>query len=535
MADVVFTLDAEEAKAWRGIMRLVDAQEKSERQFKKMGQEARRAGRATEDGMMAAGRTARDFAGQIVGITSAIGGVLAVAGILRKEWENLKQVQQAAAQASVSVAQARGGAIVNLPPGFAPEALDRFVQQSAVQTGMTEAQLYRMAQTGLSAKGGVSQEAFFDAMRTSAMVSARTGLDPNVLAGGALDLAKITGLESAQANIGWMRQVGSQARITDLSLQMKNLLPAIQMATQFGETPETAAEWATLMTGFIQDPTGEKARTGLINLSERLAKRRVVPGAGGGGPFGGGKAEWEMIPEEYTTLEQRMQYLSGIYQGADRKRQGEMLEKLGGEGPMRGFTAAALAGDPQVWEQLKRVQGAIGAPGAESAAGYRGMMAAIEGAPQEQVAAMKRVMAAGAEQISAADTAGAMGAVTREGMEKILQRSGMGWMERRMVMAGWEATTGAGTQAAPDEMLRTLESRRARMAAETVPGERYPTAGGMVGPVGPSLPGAEQYMVPNPAYDPEGARILGNILAELQAMNAKLEAGAPARNAAIQD
>ncbi len=539
MADVTFTLEAEEAKAVRSFLRVVDAQKKSEDGFKRITRASKKAGTTARGEMDGAARSALNFGKQLVGISSAVGGIVAVAAILRREWENLKQVQTTAAAASISMAQARGGAVVNLPPGFSAADLDKFVSATSVATGVKERELYVMAQTALSAKGGVSQAGFFDAMRTAATLSAKTGLPSNVLVGGALDLATITGMENAAANIGWMRQMGSQARTTDLSKQMRNLLPAIQSTMQFGETPESGAEWAVLINSFIKDEPGEMTRTGLINLSERLAKRKVVPGAGGGGgPFGGGgKAGFGLVPEKFTNLEQRLTFLSEIYKKADRKMQGEMLEKIGGEGLMRGFTAAALSGDPQVWERLKSVKSAISAPGPASEAGFREMMASIQAAPQERVASIRRTMAAAGEKISTGDVVGARAAVTREGLNDIMERAGVGWTERKILMTGLDVSTRGGTVRPTARAIEMLESRASMFEREMVGGQVAAPLAGLLGPM-PGGPG----MVPNPAFSPENAGTLREVVDVLKdirdgqrQLNQNVQASGAGRQAGERD
>jgi len=407
--------------------------------FRNMGEAQKR----FVQGSRGMGRASSTASNQIIaGLGGILASYLSINGAIRLGTaliEDRMRKEREAAQAHKTLAQERAGALWNLPRDISQDQLAGFIQKTArPDVGVTQAALWGAAKTGLSAKGGLGFEPWKEAMTEAGRISARTGEDFSVMAGAAIDLAKATGQTSAMANLGWMRQIGVAARVTDVAAQAATIPAAIVQAKAFGVGPEEAGEMFAAMSQLGVDPSGETTRTGMIRILQQSRYGKVLPGPGG--RFG-------LVPETATTFAQRLKLLQTAYAGATPGVRGEMITKFGGRGPVKGFVAAMLAGGGLFEEYMGPARRQVGAPSATSAAEIKDFYASLKKGPGAGAEGVARIGRAGGviqERMRLEDTEGAVASQLYQelfggegGGKGIMGVSDVSWFERQAMKARW--------------------------------------------------------------------------------------------------
>jgi hypothetical protein len=144
MGQVTFKLEADEAKAVKAFMRVVDAQKKTERGAKKAGDAGKQAGKATEKGAKGAtgafdnmGKSAvNSFKAMATGLIGA-GGVLAAVQMVRAELEATAAAQRDLANKAMTIDKAGVGGATQFGMGYtdAGHAKGREVLQKIAMAG----------------------------------------------------------------------------------------------------------------------------------------------------------------------------------------------------------------------------------------------------------------------------------------------------------------------------------------------------------------------------------------------------------------
>ncbi|MFH1731407.1 MAG: hypothetical protein ABIF82_07135 [Planctomycetota bacterium] len=404
------------------------------------------------------GRSGSDMTKSIIaGLGSVLASYLSINGAIRAGTaliEDRMRKEREAAQAHGTLAQERAGALYNLPRGISQEQLTGFIAATArPDVGVTQAALWGAAKTGLSAKGGLGWEPWKSAMTEAARISAMTGEEFDVMAGAAIDLAKVTGQTGAAANLGWMRQIGVASRVTTLAGQAGNIPRAMVAAKAFGEQPEQAAEMWAAISQMLADPEGRDTTTGMIRILQVAKTGKVLPDRRG--KFG-------MLPEAAGSFAERLKLLQTAYAGATPETRGEMLTKFGGRGAIKGVVAAMLEGRG-AWEQyLAPAREEIGAPSALSAAELQAFYAQVGRGPSERVARVGRAGGVLTERLRLADEEGAVAASLYEqlfgggeaGGKGILGASDLPWAIRKTEQAKWQIGRAFGRTG--EDMLQGL-------------------------------------------------------------------------------
>ena len=117
MADVVFTLSAEEAKAVQAFMNVVEAQRKTEDGAKKVGRASKQAGSTMESsfGMAALG---------VMGVSSAIDIMRRGIDLASKSLEDMHERERKAIETNLGLYEARNAAIMNAPTDISAGQID---------------------------------------------------------------------------------------------------------------------------------------------------------------------------------------------------------------------------------------------------------------------------------------------------------------------------------------------------------------------------------------------------------------------------
>ena len=104
-----------------------------------------------------------------------------------------------------------------------------------------------------------------------------------------------------------------------------------------------------------------------------------------------------------------------------------------------------------------------------------------------------------------------MAGVTRKRFNELLEASGVGWTERKIITGAWEAQTSGGNVMPVETAIPFFEYHADRLDRETVPMPTIAATGGYgITPIGRSSE------IPNQGYNPELAVVLRDISATLQ-------------------
>ena len=197
-------------------------------------------------------------AGATIGITSVAAAASSAIGRLKAEFLDIERYQKLAAQANMTLGEARAGARLNKPAGMAEADFDRIVRESAKAAGAKESTAYQAWGSILSAAGDLpvsaQQSVLTETLRMKRLVPQ---MDAPGFAGRMMDIMKVTGLKDASTAVGWGVEFQKKARLTDIAASMELLGPVLLELTGKGMTAEEAAEAAAAASQVMQDPTGQ--------------------------------------------------------------------------------------------------------------------------------------------------------------------------------------------------------------------------------------------------------------------------------------
>lgn len=414
----------------------------------KMGEAGEAAGKKIGDGMSGAVGKMSQFVAGVTGIGSVIGGVLAAANQLKAEWSDLVARQNDAAQRQLSTAAAQRKALINLglapDAAFGPEQLNRTVEQISRETGATQKDLFLTFSSALSAKGPLKTEDMVAAVKQAAQVEPTDQASQNTLAGAILDMMKKGG-GTAQENFGLLLGTQGASRVKDLGALARNIVPGMIAGQSFGASAEQSAELAATFTQLLADPEGAISKTAMVQFMGQVQE-----------------ATGKSLPAN-ATFDERLGFLQGDAGKSIRN-------KLVGD-PTRGIKGT-LTGEAQALPAMKALltgadggvlaaaRNAITSP-KDAAGQVPGFLGAINAPGLQQQAELDRLFKSGADEAFLADLLSGRRAITREGIDKVLQGSGIGFTSRKM--AGFSSFLEADIGG---EDSRTVELRRLREFGE---------------------------------------------------------------------
>jgi len=410
--------------------------------------------RAEDSGRRAFGPQALTWVRNIAGALGLVGGVAGAVAVVRREYEALIETQRRAKDTSMTAADAQVKMLRNLGATTDKER-DAFLKQiseiSAV-TGIKGAGLYTGASTAVSARGSLSMDTALSAIRESARLVPENAEEGAQVAGAALDIAKVSGVGDARANMAMLMAIAKTARVTDIGQIARNVAPGvIGIAARGDQEREAGALWSAI-TQASGEQRGEMATTGAIQLANQLAE--FLPEKAtynweaqeGGvwdpatGTFKDTKAQKRVLDRAATGLRSTLERIRYVQQHP------EALEQVWGqasfEQKMKAPIYQVLSGQGQgaaaYDEFLKTI------PRVEQATAiYEQKLAVQRGTPLQQTAALQRGIEAVAQRVQVANQPGARRAVVREQMENLLRDAGMGWAASRVSRLSMETTPDA--------------------------------------------------------------------------------------------
>ncbi len=425
--DVHMTMTADEADAWAAVQKVTGG-------FKGMERAAGSATRKSRRGFRRMGRDVRRFAMEVAGVGSAAGAIYLVAQQLRREYDLLVRRQAEAARTQMSVGDLRAAALLNRPAEMDVGFLDALVERVSRRQQITQERLWPVLSSMLSAKGSVSDEQFAAVLREVGRLGARGGpmVDLQTFAGAGLDLAKLNPKASPAELLGWLRQIGTSARVVNPEKQARAIPRVLSAAAPAGVSQEEAAElWATI-TQLSGDVQGRRSATGTINLLQRLMKGQVEG----------------MLPEKVLgQVRLRKLSRSGMagfreiqewYQQAPEDLREQFLAGFQAEAPVKGALQQLFMSAPEAMSVWKTARGQIGTPGGETATVWQDYFRSVAAGRTEPTRSTDRAFSSAIEAIQLANDEG-VGGITREKLEELVKAlPGQSDFENRLLRASFE-------------------------------------------------------------------------------------------------
>jgi len=369
------------------------------------------------------------------------GGVAGAVMLIRNEYQTMLDTMQRAKEASMPLADAQIKALRNLGATSEKER-DRFTDALtalSAETGVPERDLYLRASSALSARGALSVDTALGAVRESARLVPESAEEGTAVAGAALDLAKITGVEDAKKNIGLLMAIGQTARITQVGPLAENVAPAVTGLTARGGTAREAGAIFSALTGGMADPTGRRSATAAITLGEELAK--FLPDVDRFEFVERDGIKQRELATKGTGLKtalQRLQHLQAHPELAEeflgqasfeKKAQSPVEQLVTGKGP-----AAVALGD-----YLNRIPSVT-----EAGALYDTRLAVQRGGELQKTAAFGRATETAVEGLGVSDQGRARRGIIQEHFVPLMQDAGMGGLASKL--AGIKGASGTALE-----------------------------------------------------------------------------------------
>lgn len=312
-----------------------------------------------EDAETATNKTATSIQNFIKGFAGFIGIQTLISGV-RSELEMLRKLADDARLENVSFAQV----VSDTRNAFTADdtlSSDNLEQRlmGAAEEARTSPKVFTAAmQDVFSAKGTATNEEAIQATIAAFKLNPGDLESGRTLAARALDVRQATGSTDFMANLGFINNMGQNARVTSMAQVGKNLVPGVAGVMTSGDTAEQAAEFVTTLNSLMQDAEGAMTRTAAVSLSSQLK---------------------EFLPDAGSTHE-RLRMLQN-----DPAQAAKFLEGASFERAAAPFIEQLVTGTPGALAmQSAREQAVIG-PGAEAAAALQRTIAEKESSDRAQM------------------------------------------------------------------------------------------------------------------------------------------------------
>lgn len=410
--------------------------------------------------------------GTLTGVGTVIGGIAAIAGQLRAEYDNLVSRQKTAADKQIDTAAAQRAAIGNLgkDPTMNADQLNSEIEKISAETGVAPKDLFLAASSALSARGQLPAKAALDAIRMSAINSPDDTSGLAVTAGALLDLQKKAG-GNAKTNMGMILGGKQAARVESTQAFAQNVIPAAFQLQDFGDTQQEAMALMAMLTQSMGDTQGSMAGTAAIQLAKQL--KEAMPKLGS------------------TTARIKALQSDPKYAGLKKKLLGTGKGALVGEAKAYTTYQGLLKGKDTTQGQL--FETALGAVPTVATAEkvFDETQAAVNAQPIQQTATVNRAISTAADRVSLRDITGGLSGVSREGLQKILKASGVSKTGQDFIGTQFEvATQMNGVN--PLEFVAKEAERRGQSLTTAVPETSIAFAGPEGSGTDAILPGRER-------------------------------------------
>lgn len=449
--DVTVRLTAEDAQLVAAWKRARQAQDAFEQGLRNTATEANRTDAALGKMLTSGTANVGKFVAAFTGVGSVVAGIMALANQLKAEYQNLIARQKAARDTQLGIAEAQREAAKALAAGDKTASLDFMqteVSRISQSTGANQAAVYSAISSALGAKpAGVSDKDVIEA----AGVAAR--LSPTNPAALETNLSAFM-FQRAATGGSWEDIAGYQMRLKGLSPTKseesfaRNIAPAIGRGKGFGVSPDEQSGLLAYFGTQMGDTEGMVTANAVTNFEKQLFELTA------GKVDGGAVARLKFLQTEAGKAA-RAKLIGPLAAAEKGARSGKGGEAFGITGEAKAFSTILGLVQGQDIAALEKTIGDVGTT-AGSGDLFRTSTAAIDAMPLQQNARAQRLIDAAAQNIQAQDIRGGRGAISREGLMKILQTTGATDITQKLALARFEAITSGGTDAAGGALGKSL-------------------------------------------------------------------------------
>lgn len=212
---------------------------------------------------------------EIAGVATALGAVAKLAGVIKGDYEAWKRNLEQSAEFGKNWAEVKSNILLNAPPEVTGDQVDAIADDIVRRTGgRDKLEIGRGMATSFSVSSETTPEQVANFM-VSASAITRDDRARNTIARGGAAFAHTQAIpDQPEAAIGFLLAGQAQSFVADAHEYMQSAAPAIGNArvNKLGER-QVAALFGTL-SRFGEDPTGQTARTSIIQLNEQATDLR---------------------------------------------------------------------------------------------------------------------------------------------------------------------------------------------------------------------------------------------------------------------
>lgn len=425
---------------------------KQQQKLASLGASGKRSARQVKTGFDSALGTLGKFTAAITGVGGVVGGISLAARQLFVEFQRIKELQQTDADKQVQFEQSLVQAVRNAGGLLKGEEVKQIALNLEKETGVAPAKIADAISSALSARGPTNKAQAQEAIKaTSAALRYAPELSAEesaYLAGAGIDVSKRYGFNPEQS-IGFLQNVGSLARITNLNDLAQNVAPAVNNLSQFGNTPQQAGSLVSAVTQGVGDFTGRMSGTAVVQLAKQLRDRGV------------GTSTAEGISILQNDPELRKKFLEG------GRFNGEKFPKASFEAKADPTIRDLLNPQSFIAQSYQQGIGKIGGAG-EAQNTYNNLIS--ENEKITRTSRIRRQTQAAADTANIKDEIGGLAASVRENLSKALDSANFSDLQKKIVIGKFEAQTFAG-QNSPLEVGKALlqqEQKRLLTTERTV-------------------------------------------------------------------
>ncbi|HEY4263415.1 MAG TPA: hypothetical protein VGM98_24845 [Schlesneria sp.] len=407
----------------------------------------------------------RDAIGPMASVLTAAGAISTIVRQAVAEMENLKTVQRNALNTTLTFAAAEEQAQQSLDGTLSPEELNSTVKRIAKKNKVSPTAMMRQANEVLGVKD--DRTTAKEALDVMGELSEFTRLNPD---DGAAVVSAVLGLKQALPEastkelFGIIQQGKISSKVGTTAKFSRNIIPGASASRAYGDTPQQFIGMASAIGGQMQDVEGMRTGTAIVDLEKdlQILSAGVESGSLGGEKIKGGLGSNTHERIRAIAYNPKFRGLRDRLLGENEdpeiaelfKSAGRMTTESKSYGAIRllyqGDVAAHAALDAKIAEQVS---------GKAAVDLVRKQEKAFTSTPEQVTARANSRVEAASETARLNNQTGARGALTREGLTKLLQDHGLSDVEQLIQSIRFEGTSLGGTSAPASQAARILDDR----------------------------------------------------------------------------
>ncbi len=387
--------------------------------------------------------------------------------LVNAELQNQIDLRRKAAEATMTEADAQRDFLRNFGARTAAERDAAIHQVGAIsrETGVSERDLYHRGSAIFSAKGNLSDEQAWSALRESARLvpeSQEKGLAVGVAS---LDLMRATGVKEAAPAMGMMASMARLSHVFDWAKIAQHGVPSVVAAMQSGATAQEAVGLYSTMTYGMADWTGRRSATAVAQFTRQLEKFLPETDMPLYSQIGG--VDVQTGTRKGTGLKgfrARLDYLQAHPKEAEAFYQGADVEERA-KPTIRGMLGLkeAQPGAEAMAKQLVDLTSQVPQLG-EAGAYYEQQRGLIAGAGLQTTAQFGRSLAAAKERLQVGQGSQAVAGMLQKELPEILQMAGQSALASKIMGV---VRSAASPEMGMEMAVGEIEQQREWMAGAT--------------------------------------------------------------------